>query len=189
MFKKIFKCKKNKNKPTKKENTKITMDQASLAILNRHFSPLSIRVKSPSDLLDVVGYPKLTIRNLVTPSSSSSSSPPPSSLPPQPARLVEKTLIEQQPLIHEEELYRLNKKLIEFEHERNIWQQKLNAYRLREERLRKMIEDNQAEINQLLYTNQSDTEYSEEEDDDDDVYYYYPHYYYYYSYPYHDSYY
>ncbi|KAG1054748.1 hypothetical protein G6F43_003248 [Rhizopus delemar] len=165
------------------------MDQASLAILNRHFSPLSIRVKSPSDLLDAVGYPKLTIRNLVTPSSSSSSSPPPSSLPPQPARLVEKTLIEQQPLIHEEELYRLNKKLIEFEHERNIWQQKLNAYRLREERLRKMIEDNQAEINQLLYTNQSDTEYSEEEDDDDDVYYYYPHYYYYYSYPYHDSYY
>jgi hypothetical protein len=58
MFKKVFQTKRKRQEPPGRHNTnKITFDPASAAILNRHFSPLSCRAKSPSDVLDIVGYP------------------------------------------------------------------------------------------------------------------------------------
>jgi hypothetical protein len=58
MFKKIFNPKRKRQEPPGRHNTnKITFDPASAAILNRHFSPLSSRAMSPSDVLDIVGYP------------------------------------------------------------------------------------------------------------------------------------
>ncbi|KAI7893368.1 uncharacterized protein EV154DRAFT_501791 [Mucor mucedo] len=56
MLKKFF-YKRKRQEPKRHNTSKITMDAASIAILTRHFSPLSCRAKSPSDLLDIVGYP------------------------------------------------------------------------------------------------------------------------------------
>lgn len=60
MFTKIFNQKRKRQEPGRHNTSKITMDPASTAILSRHFSPLSSRAKSPSDLLDIVGYPFIT---------------------------------------------------------------------------------------------------------------------------------
>ncbi len=60
MFNKIFNQKRKRQEPGRHNTSKITMDPASTAILSRHFSPLSSRAKSPSDLLDIVGYPFIT---------------------------------------------------------------------------------------------------------------------------------
>ena len=57
MFKKIFNPKRKRQDPGRHNTSKITMDPASTAILSRHFSPLSSQAKSPSDILDIVGYP------------------------------------------------------------------------------------------------------------------------------------
>ncbi|KAL0144323.1 hypothetical protein V8B55DRAFT_1485549 [Mucor lusitanicus] len=57
MLKKIFNPKRKRQEPGRHNTNKITLDPASAAILSRHFSPLSSRAKSPSDLLDIVGYP------------------------------------------------------------------------------------------------------------------------------------
>lgn len=64
MFKKIFHPKRKRQEPSRRPNTnKITFDPASAAILNRHFSPLSSRAKSPSDVLDIVGFPLIQNNN------------------------------------------------------------------------------------------------------------------------------
>lgn len=60
MLKKIFNPKRKRQEPGRHNTNKITLDPASAAILSRHFSPLSSRAKSPSDLLDIVGYPLAT---------------------------------------------------------------------------------------------------------------------------------
>lgn len=60
MLKKIFNPKRKRQEPGRHNTSKITMDPVSTAILSRHFSPLSSRAKSPSDLLDIVGYPLMS---------------------------------------------------------------------------------------------------------------------------------
>lgn len=158
MLKKLFY--KRKRQETKRHNTsKITMDAASIAILTRHFSPLSCRAKSPSDLLDIVGYPHhsivfspvfnstpviqeepvLTIRNNTTP---------------QEILLLEtsredKTLVEDITSPTDQQLNLLKQRLLKFEQEREGWRQKILAYMQREEQLRKIIRENQARIKQL----------------------------------------
>lgn len=46
-------------------------------------------------------------------------------------------------------MYRLHNKLLDFEHERKVWKQKLQEYIHREEQMRQIIHENQAQINQL----------------------------------------
>jgi hypothetical protein len=43
----------------------------------------------------------------------------------------------------------LQQKLMEFEYERDAWQKRLHAYMMREEQMRKVIQENQLQINQL----------------------------------------
>lgn len=60
MLKKIFQnpTKRKRQEVKQRHNTsKVTMDPVSTAILSRHFSPLSCKAVSPSDLIDIVGYP------------------------------------------------------------------------------------------------------------------------------------
>ncbi|KAG2234359.1 hypothetical protein INT48_007226, partial [Thamnidium elegans] len=159
MLKKIFSTKR-KQDPGRHNTSKITMDPASTAILTRHFSPLSCRAKSPSDLLDIVGYPttvlfspilyptplqheenqrqRLTIRNNTTPNHDT---------------LLLETSREDKTLVEEDlttqEVIRLHQKLIEFEQERELWQEKLQGYIEREEHMRKIIQENQEQLNQL----------------------------------------
>ncbi|GAA5805042.1 hypothetical protein HPULCUR_010555 [Helicostylum pulchrum] len=166
MLKKIFSTKR-KQDPGRHNTSKITMDPASAAILTRHFSPLSCRAKSPSDLLDIVGYPttalfspvlyptpfqheenqrqRLTIRNNTTPNHDT--------LLLETSR-EDKTLVEEQVQEVVEDLttlevIRLHQKLIEFEQERELWQEKLQGYIEREEHMRKIIQENQEQLNQL----------------------------------------
>lgn len=63
MFKKIFNP---KRKHQEQGKPKITLDQASQVILSRHFSPLPSRAKSPSDVLDIVGYPLIATATTTT---------------------------------------------------------------------------------------------------------------------------
>ena len=49
------------------------------------------------------------------------------------------------------EVYRLQQKLLEFENEREAWNQKLRGYIEREEQMRKIIQENHLQINQLKY--------------------------------------
>lgn len=79
MLKKLFN---SKRKHPEQGKPKITLDQASQNILSRHFSPLPSRAKSPSDVLDIVGYPliatatrtkSVTFKNQYKPAFSQSS--------------------------------------------------------------------------------------------------------------------
>lgn len=207
MLKKIFNPKRKRQEPGRHNTSKITMDPVSTAILSRHFSPLSSRAKSPSDLLDIVGYPfmsnqfsrsspelilystplqltdnnneqsqqqqqyqqqqpevtnrRLTIRNNSTPSPIPSTTPSPRTS--HDLQLLEtsredKTLVEEEKRKEQEELlldetkremYRLHKRLLDFERERKVWKQKLQEYIYREEQMRQIIHENQAQIHQL----------------------------------------
>ncbi|CEP09264.1 hypothetical protein [Parasitella parasitica] len=197
MLKKIFNTKRKRQEPGRHNTNKITLDPASATILSRHFSPLSLRAKSPSDLLDIVGFPlaasnvnfqkfsqsspdlttslndddgnsitttpavtitasseptyRLTIRNMTTPLSSSAPASPDLTKD----QLLEtsredKTLVERD-FDHSMEVYRLRQKLLEFENEREAWNYKLRGYIEREEQMRKIIQLNQLQINQLKY--------------------------------------
>lgn len=169
MLKKFF-YKRKRQEPKRHNASKITMDAASIAILTRHFSPLSCRAKSPSDLLDIVGYPHTlvfhtslppTITPLVEPTVS-----PPSPAEEEPVRLTvrnrtmtpqalllletsreDKTLVEEDKM--DAQLEALKQRLIQFEQEREGWKDKLRVYIQREEQLRKIIRENQAKIQQL----------------------------------------
>lgn len=166
MLKKLFN-KRKRQEPKRHNTSKITMDAASIAILTRHFSPLSCRAKSPSDLLDIVGFPHsivfspafinstpvkeaetehvepiLTIRNNTTPQEI----------------LLLETSREDKTLVEEEkkstssmdqQLNKLKQRLIKFEQEREHWKLKLQAYMYREEQLRNIIHKNQERIKQL----------------------------------------
>lgn len=220
MLKKIFNPKRKRQEPGRHNTNKITLDPASAAILSRHFSPLSSRAKSPSDLLDIVGYPlaattinyhkfsqsspelvtplneddansitittattapaiaseptyRLTIRNMTTPLSSSASSPDLTK-----DQLLLETSREDKTLVEKDfgmkslnlqltkhlipppshiiidysmEVHLLQQKLLEFENEREAWNQKLRGYIEREEQMRKIIQESQLQINQLKY--------------------------------------
>ncbi|CAO3629709.1 unnamed protein product [Mucor hiemalis] len=199
MLKKIFNPKRKRQEPGRHNTSKITMDPVSTAILSRHFSPLSSRAKSPSDLLDIVGYPfmsnqfsrsspelilystplqltdnneqreeevtnrRLTIRNNSTPSPIPPSHHTTTTTTNHDLQLLEtsredKTLVEEEKRKEQEELlldetkremYRLHNKLLDFEHERKVWKQKLQEYIHREEQMRQIIHENQAQIHQL----------------------------------------
>ncbi|CAO3674670.1 unnamed protein product [Rhizopus stolonifer] len=144
MFKKLFHKKSNP-----KENPKMFMDQASLTILNRHFSPLPIQTNSPSDLLDNVDNPNLQ-RAQVTP-------------------VIQEVEEEEEDI--SEQLHQLHRKLIAFEQERESWRQKLNGYLERETQLRRVIRENQSQIN-ALRDSWSEEEYLREQRRN----YYYPRY-------------
>ncbi|KAI8972034.1 hypothetical protein BDF20DRAFT_716565 [Mycotypha africana] len=63
IFKKLlFTATKRKSQDStgRPHTNKINFDPVSVAILSRHFSPLPSRIKSPTDLLDVIGYPQLS---------------------------------------------------------------------------------------------------------------------------------
>lgn len=179
MLKKLFQSKRRKQSNKQKDNPKVAMDPASLAILNRHFSPLSFQVKSPSSVLDIVGYPRLTVRNVVTPDQE-----------PAQEQKHEKTLLEEQDTL--DEVSQLHQRLEEFERERDLWHRKLQEYMLREEQLRRIIQDNQIQINQLrkrvsshswsdeiynsrMYNNSDGSDSNDDDPNEEDLYYcYYP---------------
>ncbi|KAI8086883.1 uncharacterized protein B0P05DRAFT_532762 [Gilbertella persicaria] len=186
MLKKIFSSKrKHQDSGTRHTMSRISMDPASAAILTRHFSPLSSRVKSPSDLLDIIGYPvtsvknnspspsgqtqskseektspqyRLIIRNNATPNTPSSASDSQSIVLLETSR-EDKTLVElgihtteqctAELSLDNAELERLHQKILEFEHEREVWHQKFQDYAEREEQMKKIIQENQVQINQL----------------------------------------
>ncbi|KAI8382394.1 hypothetical protein BD560DRAFT_444302 [Blakeslea trispora] len=163
---------------------KFKVHSASAILLSRQFPPLHSRVDSPSDVLNIVGYP-FTVKNKpVTPDHvilsnekpeyqlavRNIASPVTVYLPPiedqnqikvtavteadsQHALLLntsreEKTLVEIA-IPGEPELDRLHQKILEFEHEREIWHQKLQGYIDREEQMKRVIHQNQIRIYQL----------------------------------------
>ncbi|KAI9348885.1 hypothetical protein BD770DRAFT_395172, partial [Pilaira anomala] len=153
MLTKLFSTKK-KQDPGRHNLNKITMDAASVAILSRHFSPLSCRAKSPSDLLDIVGYPTTTTVLFSpilyrTPLGLDESQVQEeeeeeeeqeeelrltirNNTTPNHDRLLLETSREDKTLVEEDlttqEVIRLHQKLIEFEKERERWQKRLQGY-------------------------------------------------------------